>query len=402
MIFWIESDVNAKIMSAWMNGENQRVVIGTNLDHPTGLAIDYYKDNRIYWCDPKNNFIESSNFDGSDRSRIYHNGLEKPHRIDIFENHIYWLSREKGSINKIDKFGRGGLHNLVEHLDMVDDVKVYHSQKMPKITSNPCANATCSHLCLIKPNNQYECACPDNTRFLENDLFTCDSGLAEPMAAPLACNCINCWCTYSNVGVHFKCYPGWEGNYCQIDKNADHRALMAQLSLLSKVMLPIIFILLIAGALVGLAYQRQKNNQVVIPWTWAETMAYVSSLIPKSAGGTSEVPSSTLPSNSELNEAEQDSSLSLSTSSARSSFGLFNPAFLKNGSSKQQAAEDAKNKTELAMDQIESSEANSSIEIKPMEVSDEPSSRLSIKNIFSSNIEKDRVAKNKKKCKSKT
>ena len=176
MIFWINSDINPKIMSAWLNGENQQTVISTNLGNPTGLAIDFYKDNRIYWCDSKNNFIESANFDGSDRNRIYHNALYEPYRIDIFENHIYWLSQEHGSINKIDKFGRGGLHVLVEHLDMAEDIKVFHSQKMPRLSHNPCLNATCSHLCLIKPNNNYECSCPDNSKFLENYLYTCDSG----------------------------------------------------------------------------------------------------------------------------------------------------------------------------------------------------------------------------------
>ena len=163
-------------MSAWLNGENQQTVISTNLGNPTGLAIDFYKDNRIYWCDSKNNFIESANFDGSDRNRIYHNALYEPYRIDIFENHIYWLSQEHGSINKIDKFGRGGLHVLVEHLDMAEDIKVFHSQKMPRLSHNSCLNATCSHLCLIKPNNNYECSCPDNSKFLENYLYTCDSG----------------------------------------------------------------------------------------------------------------------------------------------------------------------------------------------------------------------------------
>ncbi len=41
------------------------------------------------------------------------------------------------------------------------------------VDNSPCSasgNSSCSHLCLIKPNNQFECACPENTNFLENDL----------------------------------------------------------------------------------------------------------------------------------------------------------------------------------------------------------------------------------------
>ena len=118
-----------------------------------------------------------------------------------------------------------------------------------------------------------------------------------------------------------------------------------------------------------------------IPWTWNETVGYINSFIPK--GRTNGVSSSTLPSNSELNDGQQ--------SSAVSSFGIFNPTFVKSGQSKQ-AAEEVKN-TELAMDQIECNESNA-IDIEPMKVNE--SSEKSFKSIFSSNIEKE-----KKKVKSK-
>jgi len=123
-------------MAAWLNGQNQKVLVNTNLDHPTGLAIDFYKNGRLYWCDQKNNFIESINSDGSDRVRIYHNGLERPYRIDVFGSHIYWLSQDRGSVNRIDKFGRGGMINLVRNLDLAEDVKIFHSSKAPAIKGN--------------------------------------------------------------------------------------------------------------------------------------------------------------------------------------------------------------------------------------------------------------------------
>ena len=44
------------------------------------------------------------------------------------------------------------------------------------LVNNPCLNSNCSHLCLLKQNNDYECACPENTNFLESDIFTCDAG----------------------------------------------------------------------------------------------------------------------------------------------------------------------------------------------------------------------------------
>ena len=135
-MFWINSGSSKAIMSSWMNGKDIKVLVHTNLGSPVGLAIDYYMNNRIFWCDERAHYIESVKFDGSDRVKIEHAGLSSPFKIDIFENHIYWLSREYGLVNKVDKFGRGGLIKLVEGLDLTSDLKVYHSLKVPKSNSN--------------------------------------------------------------------------------------------------------------------------------------------------------------------------------------------------------------------------------------------------------------------------
>lgn len=135
-MFWINSGSEKAIMSAWMNGQNIQVLVNTNLGSPAGLAIDYYMNNRIFWCDQRTNHIETVKFDGSDRAKIEHAGLVSPFKIDVFENHVYWLSREYGLVNKVDKFGRGGLIKLVDGLDLTSDLKVFHSLKAPKTNSN--------------------------------------------------------------------------------------------------------------------------------------------------------------------------------------------------------------------------------------------------------------------------
>ena len=50
-----------------MNGQNRTVLVESRLGNPTGLTIDYYMNDRLYWCDNKENIIESMNPDGSDR-----------------------------------------------------------------------------------------------------------------------------------------------------------------------------------------------------------------------------------------------------------------------------------------------------------------------------------------------
>ena len=131
LIFWIDSSPSQGIYSASLNGENVKLLVKDNLDSPDGLAIDFFMENRLFWTDHKMNRIESIKFDGSDRVNVMHVGLDMPYRIDIFENHVYWLSKDVGSINKVDKFGRGAFIKLSERLELADDVKVFHSYKVP-------------------------------------------------------------------------------------------------------------------------------------------------------------------------------------------------------------------------------------------------------------------------------
>ena len=71
-------------MSSWMTGQNVNVLVSSNLGSPVGLTIDYHMNNRLFWCDQRTNFIESVKFDGSDRVKIVHVGLDNPFKIDIF------------------------------------------------------------------------------------------------------------------------------------------------------------------------------------------------------------------------------------------------------------------------------------------------------------------------------
>jgi hypothetical protein len=206
-MFWIDTGDRPAIMSASMNGENPKVLVDTQLDSPSGLTIDYYM-NRIFWCDSKTGVVESIKQDGSDRVKISHRGLRNPFKIDSFENHIYWMSKDLGSINKVDKFGRGAIIELVNGLDLIEDIKVFHSFKVPTNIENECSIGNCSHLCLLMPDKRAECHCPDSTNLLESDLFTCDAPLESELQLPMECRCFNCWCWYNDFGVHSKCHPG--------------------------------------------------------------------------------------------------------------------------------------------------------------------------------------------------
>jgi low density lipoprotein-related protein 2 len=191
-----------------MNGENIKILVQDSLYEPTSLAIDYFMSNRIYWSDSKHNIIESINPDGTDRKKLSHSLLKNPLKIDIFENYLYWISRESGTLNKIDKFGRGSAVKIIGSETLIDEIKIYHPLKMEINKENPCFSSNCSHLCLLKPNFDYECVCPDNTEIIDQDISICNAPIEDKIDNPLECLCYNCWCWYNDVGVHTKCLTG--------------------------------------------------------------------------------------------------------------------------------------------------------------------------------------------------
>jgi len=124
--------------------------------------------------------------------------------LDLFENQLYWLSRETGELIKQDKFGRGvpvtiakdlvnpagvkGIaswftlhpeHTPIRHAPRQitsPSVAVYHRQRYNSSTANLCQTAGCSHLCLLVPEGVY-CACPDHTHVQQGfSEKICDAG----------------------------------------------------------------------------------------------------------------------------------------------------------------------------------------------------------------------------------
>lgn len=58
-----------------MNGEHREELVSTRLGRPTGLTIDDHMNDRVFWCDSKENLIESMNADGSDRVIVIGKGV---------------------------------------------------------------------------------------------------------------------------------------------------------------------------------------------------------------------------------------------------------------------------------------------------------------------------------------
>lgn len=215
-MFWTDAGSSPKIEKAWMDGTKRRIIINEKLGYPSAITIDYENNHRLYWCDTKLNTIETSTIDGSDRYTVLHDGVLHPFSLDIFEDHLYWVTRDTNEIYKVDKFAHGVKVLVKRSLEHTNDVKIFHDKKYNISLINYCDKSDCSHLCLLIPFG-HRCQCPDGN--IQPEGGHCQSPLEQSKAQPIVCKCRNGGiCNESQFDsnkIICKCPEDYEGNECE-------------------------------------------------------------------------------------------------------------------------------------------------------------------------------------------
>ena len=206
-MFWTDTNAHApKIEAAWMNGENRTVLADSRLGNPTGLAIDVYMNNRLYWCDSKENMIESMNIDGTNRVVVTSGQLNNPFSIDVFEDTMYWVSLQHGKVLSMDKFGRGINQTVQAGLLMPRAIKAFHRLRYDINIKNRCESRNCHPLCVHIPDGA-TCLCPNDAEFLPGSSRTCNNAIENPISKPLRCECENGFCVENPIaGLCHTCF----------------------------------------------------------------------------------------------------------------------------------------------------------------------------------------------------
>nr|CAI5839151.1 unnamed protein product [Callosobruchus analis] len=118
-----------------MDGTNRKVLIGTKIAWPNGLAIDHLEQ-RIYWNDCKLNTIESSDLDGKNRNIII-SSVPHPYGLVVVKNHIYWTDWQTRALHRADKFTGSDRLILKDDLEGLMDVRAV---EMETKSENVCGN----------------------------------------------------------------------------------------------------------------------------------------------------------------------------------------------------------------------------------------------------------------------
>ncbi|XP_055342132.1 low-density lipoprotein receptor-related protein 2-like [Paramacrobiotus metropolitanus] len=262
LMFWTMIGERPRIMSSWMDGSNPRIIVDSRLGHPTGLAIDFNQNDRLYWADSKGNKIESSRPDGSDR-RVILRDIDHPVRIDVFEDDLYWIARDTGTVYSQNKFGNGAKTVVTQKLGVSNDLKIYQKLYYNTSISNPCEKSGCSHLCLMTPNG-HTCQCPEGTRFVRTDStrHQCDAAVVESKPLPLRCPCQNggSCIVASPSNTTCQCPAGTSGPHCEtISPNGVYLPNPGINA--AAVAVPILLSLLAIGVIIaGFLYFRKRKN----------------------------------------------------------------------------------------------------------------------------------------------
>lgn len=171
ILFWTEWGKHPGIYQSGMDGSNRTTLINKNIFWPNGLAFDSLL-NRLYWSEAKYGAIEFYDFETKQRKSIFKDSVFHPFSLAVFEDNLYWSDWITYSLDKGNKFTGHNQTTLVREVnEHIMGVHVYHPL-MQKTSYNPCWLHMCSHLCLLAPNRQYSCACPDHL-ILSNDSKAC-------------------------------------------------------------------------------------------------------------------------------------------------------------------------------------------------------------------------------------
>ncbi|CAJ0930175.1 unnamed protein product, partial [Mesorhabditis belari] len=212
-VCYADGGMRAKIECADMDGMHRQILVKDIIYSPTSMAVDEGKDNRIFWADPKFRRVFSILPDGTDRQIVVQADKDDkaiPFAIDVFENHLYWVSKETKTLYVQDKFGRARRSVLASNLQDPHAIRI--QQRYAKDTQrlgSGCENSKCSHICVNLPNKAINCLCPDGA--LTED-GSCRSIAVSPLTMPKQCTCENGG--ICELSGECKCPADFEGQLC--------------------------------------------------------------------------------------------------------------------------------------------------------------------------------------------
>lgn len=150
-----KSREGAAVLRYLMDGSDAISLFSDKLFYPNELTLDVAMK-KLYFLDHYFDFIQQSDYDGSNRKFLQKLTLMKFHHITFFENTFYGAVHKNVSIVQVNKSSTMFKKVLAENLEAhAKSLKIFHQQIQPMASkSRACStNHKCDHLCVPLLNN---------------------------------------------------------------------------------------------------------------------------------------------------------------------------------------------------------------------------------------------------------
>ncbi|XP_067949899.1 low-density lipoprotein receptor-related protein 2-like [Watersipora subatra] len=164
-----DSKAQGRIYRYAMDGTDKMIIVSEDLMSPQGIVTDIVNQ-RLYWIDSSTDKLEMSDYNGLGRKILLNGGQTIPHPYDLTINGhmLYITDKTKLGVFTLDVLDPRNTLQLTQQpsnsLKTVYQIDYASLAKQTTTISNPCKEASCEHLCVLRPDPlalTYECLCED-------------------------------------------------------------------------------------------------------------------------------------------------------------------------------------------------------------------------------------------------
>ncbi|XP_012280055.1 low-density lipoprotein receptor-related protein 6 [Orussus abietinus] len=195
LLFWTDIGGKMRVMQGKMDGK-ERIVIATDLEQPTSLALDTDAD-LVFWAQGR--LVEFADLNGGNRRTLVSVGQASVSHLAVLFEYLYWFDRDTQTVERANKTAGTARRTLMSR--PITDLVTVRTPDDLVMESHVCSPfhdyGGCSHFCIGSPSSS-RCSCPQ-TLVLSDDERTC-------RAAP-ACGADHFTCAAPSSAVAKDCIP---------------------------------------------------------------------------------------------------------------------------------------------------------------------------------------------------
>uniref|UniRef100_A0A8C8LYL0 EGF-like domain-containing protein n=1 Tax=Oncorhynchus tshawytscha TaxID=74940 RepID=A0A8C8LYL0_ONCTS len=188
-MFFTDLGSTAKLEQCNMDGTNRTRIVENRIEKPTAVTLDLVRK-LVYWADAVLNYIEVVDYNGSNRHTVIHeSSLLHLHGLSLFEDYLFATRTEPSKGTKVDilQINRFSVADVqtVTTVENCVGIRVYQKLTQPTVRTHACdpdpsgRKGGCSHMCLLSGSYKSR-SCRCGTGFvLGSDRKSCKKPMNE-------------------------------------------------------------------------------------------------------------------------------------------------------------------------------------------------------------------------------